>query len=290
MIRLRRLILLLSFCLLFPSLAGATDCENILLPPHFGIGVLAKTRTGQLFIGISSYAGSFHHRILRQMFLRLPLAEILWMGEMTYRIEDGKPLLFEANETSGHYWKLKTNKIANELGVPITNNFTQIPDEIQAPSFRAWAYGTGPNRIVKELREIDDDVRHDIGNALSIVPALARLIQLAGNNFEKKREILALVRRTSSERVRLMRWLIQHLEIDNRLPPSQVSVTKKILEYISDLSAGFEGIEALDLNAVDEETKNIVNVIDSPYSDEEDSLVKLYPLEDPSHLRRSTDR
>ena len=129
--------LLALFAFFIVSLhARATTCLVELEPApaeRLGIGVLIEDAQGGLFIGTSPYAGSVHSAIVAEMAERTALSRILWMGEIRFRIEQDRPLILEANESSGYYTQIRESGLtAHGRSVPVLNDVAQIPAELRA--------------------------------------------------------------------------------------------------------------------------------------------------------------
>ena len=244
----------LASCILIfasPVWANQLACQVALLggfPSKLAIGVLAETTNGERYIGISPYAGSVHPVIARTMAESLALKEIFWLGEIRYRIVHGRPLVFEANETSKFYFLNKNSPSVDVNGQSVTmaNDARRMPRNIRAPNFRATAFDEQNKRLARELEHIDGDIRHTIGNSLQILSSLVNSMRGEKYTFERKTWIIEEYTVKNVGDFVLVRWLIMNLLEDDRINGEDALLVISVLGMLDEGPSAITKIAQID--------------------------------------------
>lgn len=192
--------------------AAESSCEAFLQQARLGIGALGMDRGGHKILAMGPYLGCYHRNLVWELVKRYRVEEILWLGEARYVVRvSGRPVVFEANETSGLFGQ------SEDYIVPLKNAVESIPREWRAVSFRGHHWDeSSPEHLDPRLALFQGNARHDILNALSTLQGGVALLQRAVNKPETVAKIWSHLS-DENERLRMLFWVIATLKADQLL-------------------------------------------------------------------------
>lgn len=207
-------------------------CEMFLNSTQLSIGVLGESRQGERYLGISSYVSSNHNHIVDSLIEIHGVWKILWMGELRhYRDSDGRPIITEANETSGFYNEVKNGKKVKGI-YSAQNHIDDLPPSLRASSFRGWTFDKENLHLLTELNSLKN-IRHDVNTSLQLVSLSISVLKRPVD----QQKALHLLARFNGERhrdIRLIRWLMNYVVQSKKVSVAEFAELQKALKLLED--------------------------------------------------------
>lgn len=242
----RPLFIILIFLLSFGEKTSAHPCDRYLVEnSRLGIGVLGRTLFGFPVLGIGSYLGAQHERVLERMRARYALAQIEWMGEFRYRMANEDIEIWEANETSG-YFASATSPL------PMLNDSRHIPLRWQAQDFTALHFDSSRPHLDPTLNAVTGNVRHELINALAKFSAVATIT--ATNR--PVRDLYLMIEDFNSDPTapaHLVMWTIQHAIRYKMIEPYEVKESLRAARLLRSPELYIKFIESIDVDNLQDE-------------------------------------
>ena len=235
----------------------AQDCASRVSPAGrglLGIGVLVQTEDGDLYLGKSYYTAAKHATVVRVLTQNLPVAKILWMGELRYRMQGAAIRILEANETSNHYLDLLASGLhRGDQPVVVMNHVESIPQALRSDVFQPIPYDPSRKHLIEALAQLPmtSDVRHSIGNAMARISAVVRV--LSGGNADRARRALEQLRGDEEGSGLLIRHVALNLIEDGRLEADSLVHLIEFLVALGRPDVAPAAFDEMDLQAVQRE-------------------------------------
>lgn len=213
---------------------AAGPCDNFLLP-RLGIGVLGRTLFGFPVLGVGPYVGVHHHDLIQIMSDRHFVVRLEWLGELRYAIDKGKPVIYEVNETSGHF-------MDGGSTIPMENNARSIPERWRANRFRANSYDDTRPHLDQTLNAVTGNVRHEILNTLTKLGSFLKIMGSPTFSISRKAGFIRHMRYEEYQSIQMMRWILHNLIQERAVSPLEVRELSQFLKdiYRRDLTADLD--------------------------------------------------
>lgn len=214
---------------------------------RLGIGVYAETKTGDFMMGISPYSGALHQELVVRMNDQAPLQKILWMGELRYDSTGPHPQIISANETSGYFHELKAAVDSHKpMAIQIENDVRNLPEILLNKYFSGRRFeNSGETRLARELRNVDGNIRHGIGNSLQIMQSLLQALHRENFSIEQKIQILTDVASRQTGDVGLVRWVIHDLLNERRIRIQDIDVALEFVDLVFEPNFSQANVQAI---------------------------------------------